>query len=76
MSVPLVLHGGSGTGDDNLKRCAKEGISKINVFTDFLVSAMNQIDIDKPKDYLALKVSSNKGMMNTLEHYYGVFETK
>ncbi|MGN1053727.1 MAG: ketose-bisphosphate aldolase [Erysipelotrichaceae bacterium] len=76
VSVPLVLHGGSGTGDDNLKRCAKEGISKINVFTDFLVSAMNQIDIDKPKDYLALKVSSNKGMMNTLEHYYGVFETK
>ena len=76
VSVPLVLHGGSGTGDDNLKRCAKEGIAKINVFTDFLVSAMNQIDIDKPKDYLALKVSSNKGMMNTLEHYYGVFETK
>ena len=76
VGVPLVLHGGSGTGDDNLKRCAKEGISKINVFTDFLVSAMNQIDIDKPKDYLALKVSSNKGMMNTLEHYYGVFETK
>lgn len=76
VSVPLVLHGGSGTGDDNLKRCAKEGISKINVFTDFLVSAMNQIDIDKPKDYLALKVSSNNGMMNTLEHYYGVFETK
>lgn len=76
VSVPLVLHGGSGTGDDNLKRCAKEGISKINVFTDFLVSAMNQIDTDKPKDYLALKVSSNKGMMNTLEHYYGVFETK
>lgn len=76
VSVPLVLHGGSGTGDDNLKRCAKEGISKINVFTDFLVSAMNQIDIDKPKDYLALKVSSNKGMMSTLEHYYGVFETK
>ena len=76
VSVPLVLHGGSGTGDDNLKRCAKEGISKINFFTDFLVSAMNQIDIDKPKDYLALKVSSNKGMMSTLEHYYGVFETK
>lgn len=76
VSVPLVLHGGSGTGDDNLKRCAKEGISKINVFTDFLVSAMNQIDTDKPKDYLALKVSSNTGMMNTLEHYYGVFETK
>lgn len=76
VSVPLVLHGGSGTGDDNLKRCAKEGISKINVFTDFLVSAMNQISEDKPKDYLALKASSNKGMMNTLEHYYGVFETK
>ena len=31
--TPLVLHGGSGTGDENLSRCAKEGIAKVNIFT-------------------------------------------
>lgn len=37
--VPLVLHGSSGSGDDNIHRCATEGIAKINIFTDFLVGA-------------------------------------
>ncbi|HIX90709.1 MAG TPA: class II fructose-bisphosphate aldolase [Candidatus Agathobaculum pullicola] len=32
--VPLVLHGGSGTGDENLKKCIQCGIQKINLFTD------------------------------------------
>ena len=34
VSVPLVLHGGSGTGDENLKKCIECGIQKINLFTD------------------------------------------
>ena len=34
--VPLVLHGGSGTGDDNIKRAVSQGIRKINLFTEFL----------------------------------------
>src|SRR5699024_10097466 len=32
--VPLVLHGGSGTRDENLKKCIQCGIQKINLFTD------------------------------------------
>lgn len=76
IDTPLVLHGGSGTGDENLNRCATEGISKINVFTDFLVGAMNEIHENEPKDYFALKELANAGMEKVLEHYYGVFETK
>ncbi len=34
VNVPLVLHGGSGTGDENLKKCISCGIQKINLFTD------------------------------------------
>ena len=34
LNVPLVLHGGSGTGKENLRRCATEGINKINLCTD------------------------------------------
>ena len=32
--LPLVLHGGSGTGDENLARATREGIAKVNIFTD------------------------------------------
>ncbi len=34
--VPLVLHGGSGTGDENIKQAVSLGIRKINLFTEFL----------------------------------------
>ena len=74
VSVPLVLHGGSGTGEENLHRCATEGISKINIYTDFLTSAMGQINADGPKDYLAVKRSADAGMAETLRHYYKVFD--
>ncbi len=32
--IPLVLHGGSSTGDENLKNAIKHGISKVNIGTD------------------------------------------
>jgi ketose-bisphosphate aldolase len=38
-NVPLVLHGGSGTPDEDLQRAILLGIAKVNVATD-LVSAM------------------------------------
>lgn len=76
ISVPLVLHGGSGSGDDNLSRCCREGISKINIFTDFLTGAMNRISSDAPKSYPALKETANSAMEQVLRHYYGVFGTK
>lgn len=40
VSVPLVLHGGSGTGDENLAKATREGISKVNVATDLYKAGM------------------------------------
>ena len=34
--VPLVLHGGSGTGDDNIREMVSSGIRKINLFTEWI----------------------------------------
>jgi len=34
VKIPLVLHGGSGTGDENLAKSTREGISKVNLATD------------------------------------------
>ncbi len=37
---PLVLHGGSGTPDDQMQNAIKHGITKINIYSD-VVGAMN-----------------------------------
>ena len=74
--VPLVLHGGSGSGDDNLNRCAKEGISKVNIYTDLYLAAMASADESGAKDYLSLRAAIKAGIQNCLKHYYSVFETK
>ena len=38
---PLVLHGGSGTPDDQMQNAIRHGITKINIYSD-VVDAMNQ----------------------------------
>lgn len=74
--VPLVLHGGSSSGDKNLKRCAGNGITKINIFTDFLNAAYNSISNNTPKNYLEMISLADEGMKKILHHYYNVFQTK
>lgn len=76
VDIPLVLHGGSSTGDENLTRCATSGISKINIYSDFLAGAMAEINKEKPNNYIDLKNAANKGMAEVLNHYYDVFQTK
>ena len=41
--MPLVLHGGSGSGDENIKRCVEFGINKINVGCDFMNANVDSI---------------------------------
>lgn len=43
VSIPLVLHGGSGTGDDNLSKACRLGINKVNLSTDMKYAAMNNM---------------------------------
>lgn len=76
LSVPLVLHGGSSSGDDNLEKCAQSGICKINIFTDFINGALESIRKGDPDDYLSLKQVSNETMEKILTHYFEVFGTK
>ncbi len=40
VDVPLVLHGGSGLTDGDFRQAIKEGISKVNIFTDINVAAV------------------------------------
>lgn len=74
--VPLVLHGGSSSGNANLNRCAISGIAKINIFTDFLNAAYQKNLAESPKDYLEMKKLSNDAMAETLKACYKVFATR
>ena len=38
-NFPLVLHGGSGSGDENLKKACELGINKVNICNDLLKQA-------------------------------------
>ncbi len=40
VDVPLVLHGGSGLTNADFKQAIKDGISKVNIFTDINVAAV------------------------------------
>ena len=75
LSIPLVLHGGSGSGDDNLERCATEGISKINVFTDFTVAAINATKDEKYVNWYKLLKDSNAAIKEKLRFYFRLFHT-
>ncbi len=81
LDCPLVLHGGSNSGDENLHRCATEGIAKINVYSDFMVSSAKEVYALEEKtpeveDYYTYKESAKKGMQSMLKHVYELFATK
>ena len=75
IGVPLVLHGGSSSGDENLNRCAVNGISKINIYTDFLLAAYDSVEKANAKTYFEVRKAMKDGMKDCLKHYYEVFET-
>lgn len=43
LDTPLVLHGGSGLSDDDFKNTVREGIAKVNIFTDLCLAGEKSI---------------------------------
>ena len=67
--VPLVLHGGSGTGDENLRRAVREGIAKLNIYTDVLTGAMAEIKAAHTDSLIETQKAADEGMRRVLTHY-------
>ncbi len=65
IDTPLVLHGGSGLSDDDFRNTVRDGIAKVNIFTDLCLAgdrAMQQ-GLEQQLGYLAtrnLKVETIK----------------
>lgn len=76
--IPLVLHGGSGTGDDNLARAAKSGICKININTDLPEAGVNAVKEKAsagklPAFFKATVDVFNDGFTAKCRHYMELF---
>ena len=46
VDVPLVLHGASGIPAEDIRRCCREGITKINIHTDMLLETIATLKAD------------------------------
>lgn len=70
VDVPLVLHGASGTGSENLKKVVSLGIRKINVFSD-LINALRMELISglQAENSLNTKSMMRKAVQAVLEDY-------
>ena len=57
IDTPLVLHGGSGLSDDDFKNTIREGIAKVNIFTDICVAGIEgaKEGLEKNLSYLDIR---------------------
>jgi fructose-bisphosphate aldolase class II len=76
LKMPLVLHGGSGSGEENLKKAVEGGINKINVCTDaFEVgkqSMLSALDENPKTDYMHLCMAAEAGIKKFVKDYMRV----
>ena len=78
ISIPLVLHGGSGISDEDFKKIIKHGLAKINIFTE--LTEQTKLELDAiPKEELnmfnavaAVRTGFKKRTLEKIE----LFETK
>lgn len=75
--LPLVLHGGSGTGDENLAKAARSGINKINVFTDLRLESQRAIKEAQEKNpaimLMDLEAISMQAFKEKTKYYMRLF---
>ena len=57
LDTPLVLHGGSGLSDDDFRNTIKNGIAKVNIFTDLCNAGERAMrkGLDEGKAYLDIR---------------------
>ncbi len=78
LDTPLVLHGGSGLSDDDFRNTIREGIAKVNIFTDLCLAGNRamQDGLAQQLDYLStrnLKVEYiRQAVMNKMQLFGSV----
>lgn len=74
---PLVLHGGSGAGDENFQKAVANGINKINLWTDYsaaYVGAVREfLDTHERPDYIFVATDAEEKASQWLARYMRLF---
>lgn len=77
--IPLVLHGGSGSGDENLRMAVEAGINKVNICTDIWNSARDYfaetLDKEPGIDFLTLLIGYEKAVKKAATHFMRVLKS-
>ncbi|MDR2648966.1 MAG: class II fructose-bisphosphate aldolase [Clostridiales bacterium] len=58
VSIPLVLHGGSGISDADFNKIIKHGVSKINIFTELALEARARLSKIRPEGLSVFSVEA------------------
>lgn len=73
LQMPLVLHGGSGAGDENIRKVVACGINKINVCTDLFKHARQSmadaIQENPDIDYMDVNIVAQEAMKKFIKRY-------
>lgn len=76
LNMPLVLHGGSGSGEENIRKAVACGINKINVCTDAFHAAEDAMKAawqEKPEtNYLQIMMVAEKATKKFVKDYIRV----
>jgi fructose-bisphosphate aldolase class II len=77
IATPMVLHGGSSSGDENLARACKLGVAKVNIYTDMATAARDRVkaalDVDPSIHLMRLLGEIKAGFKEVSAHYMDVF---
>ena len=76
-NYPLVLHGGSGAGDENFQKAVAGGINKVNLWTDYsraYVGAVREfLAANESPDYIFVATDAEEKASKWLERYMDLF---
>ncbi len=75
VNVPLVLHGGSGLSEEDFKNSIKNGIAKVNIFTDMELAGVRamQEGIAAGLDYLEIRNRKVEAIRETVKEKIRIF---
>lgn len=77
--IPLVLHGGTGTSEEDFKACVHNGISKINVATAIQLRVAGKLreylENEKSPGYIGMKHKMVEASAETVADHIRLFES-
>ncbi len=75
LDTPLVLHGGSGLSDDDFRNTVRDGIAKVNIFTDLCLAGNTamQAGLAAGEDYLTIRNRKVEEMKKTVMNKMRLF---